>query len=93
MMRTQRMPGFSAEASLCRRRAHYQGVSISHSLGHAGKGMIQPALPPRLEKIGCRSGVDPEIGVYSCCHAKVGNTIFHSCCGNLGCTTSTIVNT
>jgi hypothetical protein len=81
------MPGFSAEASLCRSGANYQVVSNSGGVRQAGKGVIQPALP-RLEYNNCQiyTALDPQDKrVTSCCGARIGGTYVKSCCNPYEC--------
>jgi hypothetical protein len=94
-MCTTTMPGFSADASLCRSRANYQVASISVSLRQAVKGMIQPALPPEVS-IGCYHYyiVDRVFSpraklLVACCHAEMGGYQTETCCDRVnGCRTS-----
>jgi hypothetical protein len=57
-----RIPGFSAEASLYRNRAHYRVGPMSAGLGKGGKAIIHPALP-MVPTFQCE---DPFLGTMNC---------------------------
>lgn len=76
------IPGFSANASIYRNRAVYQGRSSFAGPGQGDPGKIQPALRP----IGCRC-FNTMKGFMCCCTGGYGDFRVTSCCNADGCDT------